>query len=206
MKAQAALMLGLLLAGCDGGGDGGGGGTDTGAPADDASGGEGVAVLPQDYPAPPHGKTVGAVIENHTFLIPGDPPTEVRLSDYYQHETKKILLINASAGWCGACKQEAGEMNDIFLANKARGFDLLYTLFEDWNGGPVNQDFYEGWVSQYGGDYTTVLDPEFELGAYFNVESTPMNMLVDLSTMTIVWLKTGFDPIVLQAKLDELLP
>lgn len=207
-KPAMLLVLALVLAGCDGG---------NGAPGKDTILGEdtldGMDVppgtdtdvpQPDAYPPPPYGKTVGTTIANHSFLIPGDN-TVVKLSDYYQHATKKVLLINASAGWCGACKQEALELNNTFAEYGPQGFDLLYTLFEDWNGGPVSPEFYDGWMAQYGGDYLTVLDPEFELGIYFNVEATPMNMMVDLQTMTIVWLETGFDPFALEAKLDELL-
>jgi len=219
-----ALTLALFGAACDsGGGDGNPGGD---IPEDTTTGGEDTAVtppdteepgpedtlpgadnyvpLPDEYPQPPYGKTVGTVIADHHFLIPGDNII-VKLSDYYQHETKKILLINASAGWCGACKQEAVELNNTFAEYGPQGFDILFTLFEDWNGGPVGEEFYDAWMDQYGGDYTTVLDPEFELGIYFNVEATPMNMLLDLETMTIVWLETGFNPMALGAKLDELL-
>jgi len=208
----AILVIGLAF-GCDSGGEGneGGGvdtvegGEDTEAPGEDIVLGEDSFVpQPGDYPAPPFGKTVGTVIEDHSFLIPGEN-TVVKLSDYFEHPTKKVLLINASAGWCGACKQEAAELNVTFAEYEAKGFDILYTLFEDWNGGPVTEEFYDGWMAQHGGDYLTVLDPEFELGIYFNVEATPMNMLVDLETMTIVWLETGFNSFALKAKLDELL-
>jgi thiol-disulfide isomerase/thioredoxin len=203
-----ALAFGLVL-GCDGGDGGGadtaGGGQDTQLlPGDTLDGEDGAGPLPGDYPAPPYGETVGSIIDDHSFLIPGDD-TMVRLSDYYQHATKRVLLINASAGWCGACKQEAGELNNVLAKYGPQGLDILYTLFEDWNGGPANEDFYNGWMAQYGGDYLTVLDPEFQMGIYFNVEATPMNMLVDLETMTIVWLETGFNPFALEAKLDELL-
>ena len=212
-KAAILLVLALGLAGCDSGGDAGDGqpgqdtkvgGEDTYVDEDVPPGTDTSVPQPDAYPAAPYGKAVGATIANHSFLIPGDD-TIVKLSDYYQHETKTILLINASAGWCGACKQEALELNDVFGEYSPLGFDILYTLFEDWNGGPVSPEFHEGWMAQYGGDYLTVLDPEFELGIYFNVEATPMNMLVDLETMTIVWLETGFNPFALEAKLDELL-
>ncbi len=225
MKRMAILaILALTLTTCDDSGGGNGGGEDTTPPQDTIAGDEDTKTPPTDtvkgedtipvdtfipeppdYPAPPYGKTTGTIIEDHSFLIPTDN-TIVKLSDYYQHETKKVLLINASAGWCGACKQEAGELNNTLAEFGPRGFDILYTLFEDWNGGSPTQDFYEGWMDQYGGDYTTVLDTNFEMGVYFNVEATPMNMLVDLGTMEIVWLETGFNPFALAGKLDELLP
>ena len=225
MKVFAILAtLALSFAACDDKRDGNSGGEDTTTPADTATG-EDTRIPPTDtveredtppgvdtfipdppnYPAPPYGKTPGTIIEDHHFLIPTDN-TIVKLSDYYQHETKGVLLINASAGWCGACKQEATELNNTFAEFGPRGFDILFTLFEDWDGGAPTLEFYEGWMGQYGGDYSTVLDTNFELGVYFNVEATPMNMLVDLGTMEIVWLETGFNPFALAEKLDELLP
>jgi len=177
---------------------------DTEVPEDTPPGVDTYVPLPDEYPQPPYGKAVDTVIADHHFLIPGEN-TIVKLSDYYLHDSRKILLINASAGWCSACKQEAIELNNTFAEYGPQGFDILFTLFEDWNGGPVSAEFFDAWMDQYGGDYATVLDPEFELGVYFNVEATPMNMLVDLETMTIVWLETGFNPVALEAKLDELL-
>ena len=229
MKKLAILatlaLLALSFAACDDNGNGNGGGEDTAPPQDTTAGDEdtktpptdtvpgedtppGVDTFipdPPDYPAPPYGKTPGTIIEDHHFLIPTDN-TIVKLSDYYQHETKKVLLVNASAGWCGACKTEAVELNGTLAEFGPRGFDILYTLFQDGDGGPPTQEFYEGWIAQYGGDFTTVLDTNFEMGVYFNVEATPMNMLVDLETMEIVWLETGFNPFALEGKLDELLP
>jgi len=181
------------------------GGTDTAVTPQDTEPGKDTFVPePDNYPPPPYGKAVGGIIEDHNFLNPTDNSV-TKLSDYYQKPGLKYLLVNASAGWCSACKQEAVELNDIFAQYKHDGFDIMYTLFEDWNGGPPDKTFYDGWMSQYGGDYTVVLDTGFEMGVYFNVEATPMNMLIDLQTMEIVWLETGYNSMGLKAKLDELL-
>lgn len=218
--AVLVLVLALAASGCDS--DSGTGSQvedkDTRQAGDTQEPGEDTEVQPldtlpgqdtyipesHDYPTPPFGTSVGAVIKDHRFLNPEDGSV-VRLSEYYQHEDKKLLLLNASAGWCSACRAESKALKKVYEEYKDKGFDILFTLFEDNSGGPVSTDFWFGWMNDIQPNYLTVLDTNFELGLYFNVEATPMNMLLDLETMEIIWLETGFAEDVLKGKLDTLL-
>src|SRR5262245_31566741 len=71
------------------------------------------------YPAGPYGSGVGAVIADMSFLGWRDPVAAgydtnaletIRLSDFYNPDGAgsdvKLLLLNASAVWCGVCRWE----------------------------------------------------------------------------------------------------
>ncbi|MBM4354995.1 MAG: TlpA family protein disulfide reductase [Deltaproteobacteria bacterium] len=157
-----------------------------------------------EYPSAPYGQTTGTILKNHSFL---DPAAEkvVKLSDLYKSPTKKLLLINSSAGWCSACKQEAMALKGVYDTYKGDGFEIWFTLFQDYEGNPATVSFWNKWMNSMKPNYPTLLDTEFQMGDYFKVESTPMNMMVDLATMKIVYLQVGYNEAGLKSKIKELL-
>src|SRR5688572_12808857 len=99
---------------------------ETAAPADDYE--------LTEYPAGPYGRNVGSVIENLEFLGWRDPVAAaydpanfevLRLSDFYDPEGAdvKLIVLNASAVWCGVCQVEYDhiERNDINAIYRAKG-------------------------------------------------------------------------------------
>ena len=156
------------------------------------------------YPPAPYGKTVGGVIKNHTFWDP-EMDKQLKLSQMYQHSRKRILLINASAGWCVYCKEEAYELRAVYEEHGPRGLEIWFTLFQDYDGQAPTKAFWDKWMNALKPTYPTLLDTAFEMGAYFNVDATPMNMIVDLSSMKIVYLQTGYDKTGLINKINQLL-
>ena len=159
---------------------------------------------PVVYPTGPFGTVVGSTLKNHTFLNPktGKP---VKLSDLYLHPEKKVLLINSSAGWCSVCKAESWTLRTVYNTYAPQGLEIWYTLFEDYDAKPVSLGFWQKWTQSMNPNFPCLLDSQFEMGLYFNVSATPMNMLVDLETMQIVYLQTGFDETGLTNKIKSLL-
>jgi len=157
-----------------------------------------------DYPPPPYGGIPGAVIKNHKFLDPDNDVT-VRLSDLYKHPEKKVLLLNSSAGWCSVCKQELVELKGVYTEYAPKGLEIWYTLFQDYEGAKPDIAFYKDWVAKLKPNFPNLLDADFELGTYFNVEATPMNMIIRLDTMEIIYLQTGFDKVGVVTKIKQVL-
>jgi len=172
--------------------------------------GEGAAFAPEvDYPPGPYGRGVGAVIENTTFLGWRDPVASnydaeklepVSLSDFYDPSgvSTKLIVINASAVWCTVCQAELKEMKTKQIAQtyRARGVQILGTLFEDASGGPARPVDLRLWGSANvrAIDFPLVLDPALKLGPYFASDATPLNLIVDAKTMRIVYTMMGYDP------------
>jgi AhpC/TSA family len=160
------------------------------------------------YPAGPYGTGRGAHIANLTFLGWKHPDAAaydpkrfetVRLSDFYDPEGTsgiKLLAINASAVWCSVCRSEYEDMNtnDTYATYRAKGVEFLGTLFEDNSYYPAQPADLKTWgsVSTHAVKFPLVLDPSFKMGAYFDSDATPLNMLVDVRTMTIVSVTMGY--------------
>lgn len=160
------------------------------------------------YPAGPFGTSRGATIANLSFsgwkhpdAAAYDPALfeTVRLSDFYDPEgrgTVKLLAINASAVWCSVCRAEYQDMNrtHVYETLQAKGAEILGTLFEDNAYAPAQpQDLHNwGMVANHAVKFPLVLDPGFKMGAYFDSDATPLNLLIDVRTMTIVSVDMGY--------------
>lgn len=162
-----------------------------------------------DYPAGPYGVGVGAVIEDLAFLGWRDPVASgydpgkfdtVRLSEFYNPDGArsdiKLIWINASAVWCTVCRAEMKDIKtqDINAVYRARGLQLVETLFEDNDSLPAKPVDLKSWGELPAHDikFPLLLDPGFKLGAYFTSDATPLNMLVDARSMRIVDATMGY--------------
>ena len=178
-----------------------------------AAGAAAVAATPAwtPYPAGPYGTNRGATIQNLSFLgwkhpdQAGYDPSKfetIQLADYYDpdgHTGIKLLAVNASAVWCSVCRREYQEMklNNTYASLHPLGLEILGTLFEDNNSYPAQPQDLRNWsaVSSHSVKFPMGLDPGFKLGAYFDSDATPLNMLIDVRTMTIVQITMGIpDP------------
>jgi len=146
---------------------------------------------PSNYPPPPYGTLAGDVMKNHQFI--GVDNDLVKMSDFYNDASVKLLLIYATAGWCSVCRYESQAIPDYFADYHEQGFEILAAVFEDNEGDPATRSFAQGYATTYGFTFPTVVDNTFQLGIYFDKAATPMNMFVDLTTMKILDIAMGFD-------------
>ncbi|MBI5489526.1 MAG: TlpA family protein disulfide reductase [Deltaproteobacteria bacterium] len=155
---------------------------------DDAFGDEPVG--PEGYPPAPYGVTVGDRMQNLRFTsIDG---SALELADFYADHTVKLLWIFASAGWCTACAAQSTAMPGIYDEYHPQGLEILGTVFEDGSAAPASAAYARGYATRYGWNFPGAADETFELGRYFDKSATPLNMLVDLTDMTIMVLETGW--------------
>ncbi|HEV8549588.1 MAG TPA: hypothetical protein VGQ57_11185 [Polyangiaceae bacterium] len=162
----------------------------------------------QSYPPGPYGHGLGAVIENLEFIGWRDPAgasydvnqfEHVRLGDFYDPTgaQTELLVLNASAVWCVVCQSEARDMktNDTYQAFHARKVQMLTTLFEDQESNPAKPSDLVLWGSskQREIDFPLVLDPALKMGIYFTSDATPLNLVIDARTMTIIDVMMGYD-------------
>ncbi|HWA70715.1 MAG TPA: TlpA disulfide reductase family protein [Polyangiaceae bacterium] len=162
------------------------------------------------YPEGPYGRGVGATIANLRFLGWRDPVAsehdpmqleQVSLSDFYNPggtaSDVRIILLNSSAVWCAVCKAEYKHLRDsaVYAAYRPKGVEILGVLFEDSQYNPAKPSDLVVWGGSDGFDVTfpLVVDPGFKTGVYFESDATPMNMLIDATTMRIVDLTMGYD-------------
>jgi hypothetical protein len=162
----------------------------------------------QDYPAGPYGLGVRSTIENFTFLGWHEPKAanydvskleQLSLAEYYNPDGRsnlKLIWINASAVWCSVCRAEMADIKDngVYASFAPRGVQMLVTLFEDNKYGPAKPSDLRNWGLAPDHDiaYSLALDPGFKLGALFTSDATPLNLLVDATTMKVIDASMGY--------------
>ena len=189
--AAAALLVGVLTSLSCGelpsGGVGGEGG-------DEGDRGE--------YPSC-YGREEGALLANLEFIKPDETP--LALNDFYQDPSKKALLVSTSAGWCGACIEEQPALQAMYDKYNEQGLVVMVSLFEDSQFNPATPELAAEWQDRFDLTLPVVADPDFLFEDYYDASLTPMNMIVDLSTMTIIYIETGWDASQVEATIQSLL-
>lgn len=157
--------------------------------------GEGSAL--GTYPEGPYGVNEGEVLQDLSFQLPEGG--EISLSDIRNMEGAKLLMVSTSAGWCTACIEEQPKLQSFYETYGPQGLQVMVSLFQDQNYSPATRALAKQWQVQYNLDIMIVADPDFVWDAYYDSSLTPMNMIVRLEDMTILYLKTGFDESTVEA-------
>lgn len=167
------------------------------------------------YPAGPYGISPGRVIANYQFVgyvnaaENNDTMQPIQLADFYNPSGEevfpegslygagepkpKVLLIDVSSVWCGPCKIEAESvLPRLYEKYRPLGGEFLVQLADGRNPGEpaVARDLYR-WTTQYDVQYPSAIDPSYKLGALFQADAFPANMLVKTKDMTIVEVVAG---------------
>lgn len=173
--------------------------------------GQGQLKAAVTYPAGPYGVTKGSVITN--FVLSGfvDPSVNadpaalvpITLGDFYNptgdevypagsvhgegKPKPKALLIDIGAVWCTPCQYEAKViLPKLYEQYKPLGAEFLFDLADGaTNGVAATPKELVTWVTKYKSHFPCALDPDRKLGASFNTDSFPVNMVVDTRTMQI---------------------
>jgi len=182
-------------------------GEDTAIPSVPAGASDGSFRPVAAYPAGPYGSERGSIIADHSFLGWRDPVRsgfdatqlgEVRFSDFYGSRGggAELIVVNASAVWCPACRAEMATIDAEGLAQayRERKVVLLCTLFEDKTGAPAKPADLALWGNglNFTVDFPLVLDPGLKLGPYFAESVTPLNLVIDGRTMEILEVFMGY--------------
>lgn len=177
--------------------------------------GQGQSKTPQKpYQPGPYGINKGATIQNFKFSgfhLPGTNASTLEpleLADFWNPEGNavypeghpfagkpmpKALMIDVSAVWCSPCQFESRYiLPREHLEFSPRGGEFLLVLGDGGDPGtpPVAQEL-QNWVTRYKLLFPSVIDPTQKLGALFDQDAFPVNMVIDLKTMKIVEVIAG---------------
>lgn len=170
-----------------------------------------------DYPPGPYGTEEGDTLANACFKGFRDPAREphressletVAFSDYYDPAGSRgvrAILINTAAVWCSACRTEHEGLSAKNDQDSPNGLRIVSTLFQDVKRNPATITDLSTWVETFSSDYTMVLDPDYQLGAYASAETAPLNLVVDARTMKIEKKLLGDQPTILWPFIDATL-
>ena len=166
-----------------------------------ASGGAGADVSDRSsYPEAPYGVAQGDVITPLSFSTATGEP--YGLADIFADSDKTLLLLSTAAGWCTACIEEQGALEELSTTHGPAGLEVMVSLFEDRDYQPATPALAAQWQQDHGLTFPVVVDPDFVLAAYYDSALTPMNMIVDVNTMTILRVSTGWDPSAITAIIE----
>ena len=149
------------------------------------------------YPVEGIGLKEGSVIRDISFKT--DDGSAFSLGDVFADPTNRILLLTTTADWCSACKEETGKLAALHDEYAGKGLVVMAAMFEDGDFEPATVDNVRRWKEKYKTKYRVVLDEGFQLSQYYDRAQTPMNMVVDVDTMTIKRIMTGFDESAIRA-------
>jgi len=178
--------------------------------------GSGQAAKDTDpYPAGPYGISIGSVIANYKFvgfvnaMAESGALQEIRLSDFYNPTgtdvfsdkvpllagtpKPKALVIDVSSVWCPPCNEEAATILPAkYLEYKPRGGEFLLQLADGPTPGEAagQSDLYK-WTQKYDVDYPAAIDPSYKLGALFDADAFPANIIIKTQDMSIVEVIAG---------------
>lgn len=153
------------------------------------------------YPTEGIGVKEGNVIADLSFTA--DDGSVFSLGGVFADQKNRVLLMSSSAGWCQPCMDEAPKLEALHEEFAAKGLVVVTAMFQDADYNAATMDVVRNWKKKYKATHPVVLDDEFLLGNYYDPNSVPMNMIVDVDTMTIKRILKGFDEGVIRALITE---
>ncbi len=148
------------------------------------------------YPDGPYGFSVGKVIPatlKWDGLGAGGSPVTYTSSDFLDCDGSKginAVLFDTSAQWCGACQQEASQLESIIRTNwGANGVAVITLMIEDNNGKRTSDvAVAQQWMKAFHlTNVPVVMDPQFEFASYVNgTIGLPYNVLVNPRDMKVL--------------------
>ncbi len=143
---------------------------------------------------PGYGTNVGQVIAPLEFL--GGDGEPMGLGEVFSKPENKVLLLTTSAGWCTACIEEQPKLQALHEEFSDRGLVTMVVLFEKQDYSPADARLAASWKERYALDFHVVADPDFIMRPYYpngDPSVTPILLMVDVDTMTILDTMVGFD-------------
>jgi hypothetical protein len=179
------------------------------------------------YAEGPYGVGIGATIANYKFvgfpnaMVDNTRLSEIQLAEFYNptgtgvYEEGSVmpvgqakplaLVINVSSVWCPPCNEEADTLLPVkYSQYKPKGGEFLLQLADGAKlGKAATQQSLYNWTTKYEVDYVATIDPTYKLGALFEADAYPANMIVDTRTMKIVEVIAGTPNSTFWAKFDK---
>ena len=173
-----------------------------------------------NYPEGPYGYSIDNVIADFKLFgrvdvnasgdVTDDKPVDLWLSDLRKDKDgnlNKVIVVTASAEWCGPCNAEQPDlvaMHDAYAKNNA-GVVFLEALVEDKNHLPSDDATVGRWANKYGIPFALAMDPGMALQKYYDINAFPFGMVIRASDMKIVWQGNGAAPDSIKKTIDYLL-
>ena len=176
----------FVLAGCDGGQQAVQAdftGSQTEAPE--------VAEALGDYPDGPYGFGVGDTVADIVLYTSQDEIFS--LSALHQADDKRLLLIFATAGWCGRCREHMASLAQLYERRADDGFHAVVSIHENANYQVATMRDAIYFQRQHQLPFDIVADSDAQFLQFFEAFSPPLIIVIDLDTMVVRHLTEVWD-------------
>lgn len=201
-RLYRALLI-LALAPFAGACGGGGASAPTPLECGEAASATCAGGTPTGYPSGPYAddeSPVGQKLPDHTFTTP-DGET-LSFGDLRSSGGNTLLLLSTTAGWCTACIEEQPQLQALYEEHGCDGLAVMVAMFEDINFNPAKAANASQWQQQYALSFPVVADTDNVLSTYYDASAAPLNMLVDLCTMEVIYSEIGFSETAVTALIE----
>ena len=89
------------------------------------------------------------------FRFPDLAGHEISITDPFFHD--KVVVVALAGSWCPNCHDEAAFLAEFHRRNRARGFEVISLMFEQFGDFKRAADATERFRRRYGIDYTTLI-------------------------------------------------
>jgi peroxiredoxin len=103
------------------------------------------------------------------FVLKGMNGENLRLSEFLG----EVVMLNFWATWCGSCRQEMPELEELFETYRSAGFVLIGVNVDDDTERAVE------FVRALAVDYPILLDPRKSVAPLYRLNELPMSVLID---------------------------
>ena len=105
------------------------------------------------------------------FVVTTYEKEEVRLSDC----RGKPVVLNFWASWCGPCKSELPDFNDVYLKEK----DVVFMMVNLTASTGETSDTAKAYIDKMGFEFPVYYDRTGEVMRRYNISSIPTTYLID---------------------------
>lgn len=84
-----------------------------------------------------------------------------------------VVVINFWASWCGPCKLEAGELEAVYSAYKAKGVNFVGIAIDDIEANA------RAFVKRYNVTYPNAIDSDNSLSSRYQIFAIPTTFVID---------------------------
>jgi thiol-disulfide isomerase/thioredoxin len=115
------------------------------------------------------------------------------LEEYYAgfDPDARIIVVNTAAGWCPPCQDEARDLARLNDKYASQGVRFVTAIFQTDGGDPATEDFVRTWARLFQITVPTMVDTDFILEDYLDLNAMPTNIFVNAHTMKIISVLAG---------------
>lgn len=118
---------------------------------------------------PPSANPKLAGVPAPDFVLKGMNGENLRLSEFLG----EVVMLNFWATWCGSCRQEMPELEQLYETYRSAGFVLIGVNVDD------DTERAAKFVQALDIDYPILLDPRKSVAPLYRLDELPMSVLID---------------------------